>query len=116
MSGPSRVQLSAHPRASRHIATAKGWGGLIGFGVVLLLSKRAHMSFFESGIHALAGGIALYLLAWAGAVAIWKEIAVAEVERARRMTAELNRAAAEEAEARAKAKSEAAAAAGGPAV
>ena len=113
MSGPARVQLSAHPRATRHIATAKGWGGLIGFGVVLLLSMRAHMSLFESGLHALAGGIALYLLAWAGAVAIWREIAVAEVERARRMTAELNRAAAEEAEARAKAKAQAEAA-GGP--
>jgi hypothetical protein len=109
MSG-ARVQLSAHPRAARHIATAKGWGGLIGFGGVFLLSMRAHMSVFESGVHALGGGIALYLLAWAGAVAIWREVALAEVERARRMTAELNRAAAEEAEARAKAKAQAEAA------
>jgi hypothetical protein len=110
MSGPSRVQLSAHPKASRQIATAKGWGGLIGFGVVFFLSLRAHMSPFESGIHALAGGIALYLLAWAGMVTIWREIALAEVERARRMMAERAQQAAEEAEAHARAKAEAAAA------
>jgi hypothetical protein len=104
VSGPSRVQLSAHPRASRHIATAKGWGGLIGFGVVLVLSLKAHMSPFEAGLHALGGGLALYMLAWAGAVVIWREIALAEVERARRMVAEHARLAAEEAEAYAQAK------------
>lgn len=102
--GPSRVQLSAHPRASRHIATAKGWGGLIGFGVVFLLSMRAHMSPFESGLHALAGGIGLYLLAWAGAVAVWREVAVAEVARARRRLEEQAR---EVAEAAAKAQADA---------
>jgi len=81
----SQVKLTDHPRARRQIATAKGWGGMIGFVVVFLLSRRAHMSAFESGLHALAGGIGLYLLAWAGMVAIWRELAVAEVERARRM-------------------------------
>jgi hypothetical protein len=84
----SQVKLTDHPRARRQIATAKGWGGLLGFALVFLLSRRAHMSGFESGLHALAGGIALYLLAWAGMVAIWREIAVAEVERARRIIAE----------------------------
>jgi len=105
-----RVQLSAHPRARRHIATAKGWGGLIGFGLVFFLSTRAHMSVVEAGLHALGGGIALYLLAWAAAVTVWREIAVAEVVRARRMLAEQARQAAEEAEAQARAR---AAAAGG---
>ena len=85
MSQGSQVKLTDHPRARRQIATAKGWGGMIGFAVVFLLSRRAHMSSFESGLHALAGGIGLYLLAWAGMVAIWRELAVAEVERARRM-------------------------------
>ena len=60
---------------------------MIGLVVVFLLSRRAHMSAFESGLHALAGGIGLYLLAWAGMVAIWRELAVAEVERARRIIA-----------------------------
>jgi len=104
MSGPSRVQLSAHPRARRHIATAKGWGGLVGFALVFWLSYRAHMSFAEASVHAVIGGMALSMLLWAGAVTIWREIAVAEVERARRMMAERARAAAEEAEAQAKAR------------
>jgi hypothetical protein len=107
MSGPSRVQLSAHPRARRHIATAKGWGGIAGFAIVFWLSHRAHMSFAEASVHAVIGGMAISLLAWAGAVTIWREIAVAEVERARRMMVEHTRLAAEEAEAQAKARAEA---------
>src|SRR3954466_8285524 len=103
MSDAPRVQLTEHPRARRQIATAKGWGGLIGFVLVFMLSRRAHMSGFESGLHALAGGIGLYLLAWAGMVAIWREIAVAEVARARRIIAAQ---AAEAAEAAAKAHAE----------
>lgn len=87
MSEGSQVKLTDHPRARRQIATAKGWAGMIGLVVVFLLSRRAHMSAFESGLHALAGGIGLYLLAWAGMVAIWRELAVAEVERARRIIA-----------------------------
>ena len=51
MSGPARVQLSAHPRATRHIATAKGWGGLIGFGAVLAL--------WAVGLPAILGGTTL---------------------------------------------------------
>ena len=107
MSQGSHVKLTDHPRARRQIATAKGWGGLLGFVVVFLLSRRAHMSDFESGVHALAGGIGLYLLAWAGMVAIWREIAVAEVERARRI---IRAQAFEAAEAAAKAQAEKAAA------
>ena len=103
MSEGSRVILTDHPRARRQIATAKGWGGLLGFALVFWLSYRAHMSAFESGLHALAGGIGLYLLAWAGMVAIWREIAVAEVARARRIIAEQ---AAEAAEAAARAQAE----------
>ncbi|HEY3019412.1 MAG TPA: hypothetical protein VGJ32_04425 [Solirubrobacteraceae bacterium] len=101
MSEEPRVKLAAHPRARRHISTAKGWGGLIGFVVVGLLSRRAHMSGPDAALHALAGGIGLYLLAWAGAVAVWRELAVAEVVRARKLLQEQAR---EAAEAAAKAK------------
>src|SRR3954471_9003820 len=103
MSQGSQVKLTDHPRARRQIATAKGWCGLLGFALVFLLSRRAHMSGFESGLHALAGGIALYLLAWAGMVVIWRELAVAEVDRPRRILAAQ---AAEAAEAAAKAQAE----------
>ena len=85
--GPQTVRLASHPRASRHIAAAKGWGGTLGFIVVGLLSLQAGSDAFDAGLRALAGGIGLYLLAWFGAVTIWRELAVAEVEAARRRIA-----------------------------
>jgi hypothetical protein len=78
------IRLADHPRARRHIAAAKGWGGLLGFIAVGWLSHRAGVGGFESGLRALAGGIGFYVLAWAGTVLVWREVAVAEVERARR--------------------------------
>jgi hypothetical protein len=102
--GPQTVRLAAHPRASRHIAAAKGWGGLIGFGLVLLLSLKAGTTPVDAGVRALAGGVGLYLLAWFAAVTVWREIAVAEVEAARRrIMAEAEQAAAAAAEAAARA-------------
>jgi hypothetical protein len=97
--GPHTIKLSAHPRASRHIAAAKGWGGLVGFALVLLLSLKAGTTPFEAGVRALAGGMGLYLLAWFGAVMIWRELAVAEVAAAKRRMIEQSLAAQEAAEA-----------------
>jgi predicted lipid-binding transport protein (Tim44 family) len=85
--GQPVVRLAAHPRAQAQISTAKSWGGLLGFVLVGMLSYRAGVPAFDAGLRALAGGIGMYLLAWLGAVAIWREIAVAEVERARRLLA-----------------------------
>ena len=82
--GPQTVKLSAHPTASRHIAAAKGWGGLIGFVLVGLLSLKAGSTTFDAGLRALMGGMGLYLLAWFGAVAIWRELAVAQVAAAKK--------------------------------
>jgi hypothetical protein len=97
--GPHTIKLSAHPRASRHIAAAKGWGGLIGFGLVLLLSLQAGATPFDAGLRALVGGMGLYLLAWFGAVMIWRELAVAEVAAAKKRLIEHSLAAQEAAEA-----------------
>jgi hypothetical protein len=92
---PGVIRLSGHPRAQQHIAKAKGWGGLIGFFVVGWLSYRAGVPLPAAGLRAIAGGAGLYVLAWAAAVAVWREVAVAEVERARRrMIAEMEAAAA----------------------
>ena len=35
---PEQIRLSAHPRARRQIAQAKGWGALTAFGLVVLAS------------------------------------------------------------------------------
>jgi hypothetical protein len=104
---PRAIRLSTHPRAQRHIAQAKGWGGLLGFLVVGWLSYSGGMQLPAAGLRALAGGAGLYVLAWAAAVAIWREVAVAEVERARRRILAEMEAAAEAAQERAKAQAQA---------
>ena len=100
---PRAIRLSTHPRAQAHIAKAKGWGGLLGFFVVGWMSYGAGVPLPAAGLRALAGGAGLYVLAWAAAVAIWREVAVAEVERARRRILAEMEAAAEAAQERANA-------------
>src|SRR4051812_33620472 len=103
-----RVRLSAHPRAKRHIAAAKGWGGLAGFVLALLLSLQHGATTFAATSHALLAGIGFSMLGWAAAVAVWRQVAVAEVRLARRRAAETAEQGAAEAAERAAAAGEAA--------
>ena len=89
------MKLSEHPRAARHIRAAKGWGGLLGFGAVGFLSFGAGVPEFEVGLRALAGGVAGYVVAWTGAVHVWRHLAVAELRAAQRRALERRRAAVE---------------------
>jgi hypothetical protein len=82
--GKGIVHLAAHPRAKRHIAAAKAWGGLIGFGLTLMLGLQGPLSTPEAVLRALIAGIVFYVLAWAGAVAVWSQLAVGEVHAERR--------------------------------
>jgi hypothetical protein len=77
----SGIRLTAHPRARRDIAMAKGWGGLAAFGVVVLLSLRAGVPLTDALWRALIGGMAGYVLAWGAAVAVWRHVALAEIDR-----------------------------------
>jgi hypothetical protein len=81
--GPS---VAAHPRASYQVRRAKGWGGLIGFGLAAYLSHKAGVPTIDLGIRAVLAGLAGYMLAWACAVTVWRHLVVAElrafVERA----------------------------------
>jgi uncharacterized membrane protein YccC len=78
------IRLSAHPRARRHIAIAKGWGGLIAFLVVLKLSRGAGLPWPDALERSLIGGVVGYLAAWAIAQTIWRHVALAELEQLRR--------------------------------
>jgi hypothetical protein len=78
------IRLSAHPRARRQIAMAKGWGGLAAFALVVWLSTRAGVPTGDALLRGLAGGIAGYLVCWMVAVAVWKQIALAELESLKR--------------------------------
>ena len=86
-----QLRLSAHPRAARHIRAAKGWGGLVGFAAVGLLSYQAGILPFEVGVRALLGGIVGYVVAWAIAVHVWRHLAVAEIRAAQGVLVERRR-------------------------
>lgn len=78
------IRLSAHPRARRHIAIAKGWGGLIAFLLVLKLSRGAALPWPDAIERAVVGGIVGYLTLWMIAQTIWRHIALAELEDLRK--------------------------------
>lgn len=118
------IRLSAHPRARRHIAIAKGWGGLIAFLLVLKLSRGTGLPWPDAIERALVGGIVGYLALWMIAQTVWRHIALAELEdlrkrlvaKAREQQSERERliAQAEAERAAAQARAEAAAAASTP--
>jgi hypothetical protein len=78
------VRLDAHPRAQRSIARAKAIGGVIGFLIGLWLGSRAGLPSWDTGVRALAGGIAGWLLVWVAAVQIWKQLIIGEFRAAER--------------------------------
>lgn len=83
--GPRRVLcLAEHPRATRQIRTVRSWAALLAFGLILLLALRAGRALEGSLTLALEAGIAGYLVAWAGMVLAWRQLAGAEIEVARR--------------------------------
>jgi hypothetical protein len=77
--GPS---VAGHPRARRQVRRAKGWGGLVGFGIAAYLSLKAGVPPVEVGLRALAMGAAGYMLAWACAVTVWRHLVLAEMRAA----------------------------------
>jgi hypothetical protein len=78
------IRLSAHPRARRHIAIAKGWGGLLAFLLVLKLSRGAGLPWSDALGRAVVGGVVGYLTLWMIAQTIWRHLALAELEDLRK--------------------------------
>lgn len=74
------LRLTQHPRAQRAISAVKGWGGLIGFAGGVLLGTRAGLPTADAVLRGIGLGIAAYLVAWAGAVVVWRQLARAEIE------------------------------------
>jgi uncharacterized membrane protein YccC len=98
--GGEGIRLSAHPRARRHIAIAKGWGGLIAFLLALKLSRGAGLPWPDAIERSVIAGVVGYVAAWAIAQTVWRHIALAELEQLRRrlITMAQEQAAAREAE------------------
>ena len=80
--GSGVPSVAAHPRASYQVRRAKGWGGLIGFGAAAYLSYKAGVPMSDLGLRALVAGIVGYMLAWACAVTVWRQLVLAELRAA----------------------------------
>ena len=70
--------VAAHPRAARSVAKAKGWGGLGGFLLAGYLSLPTH-GLAEACLRALVAGTVCYVVAWGGAVFIWRRLIAIEL-------------------------------------
>ena len=77
--GPS---VAAHPRASYQVRRAKGWGGIAGFGIAAYLSYKAGVPTVDLGLRAIIAGMVGYMLAWACAVTVWRQLVLAEMRAA----------------------------------
>jgi hypothetical protein len=76
------ASVANHPRARASVRRAKGWGGLIGFGIAAYLSLQAGVPAPDAGLRALGAGVVGYILAWACAVAVWRHLVIAEMRAA----------------------------------
>jgi hypothetical protein len=86
------IRLSDHPRATRQIEGARGWGGIGCFALVALSGLASGVPPATVGLRALIAGIVGYMVCWFLAVMVWRHLAVAE-EAAARSFAEQRRAA-----------------------
>lgn len=82
--GPS---VAAHPRGSYHVRRAKGWGGVAGFAIAAYMSYKAGVPTVDLGMRALIAGMVGYMLAWACAVTVWRQLVLAELRAAVERTA-----------------------------
>ena len=81
--GPS---VATHPRASYQVRRAKGWGGIGGFAIAAYLSYKAGVPTFDLGLRAIIAGMVGYILAWACAVTVWRQLVLAELRAAAERT------------------------------
>jgi high-affinity Fe2+/Pb2+ permease len=86
------IRLNAHPRATRQIELARGWGGIGAFVLAGLLALMSGVPAASAGLRALIAGVVGYIACWFLAVMVWRHLAVAE-EAAARSFAEQRRAA-----------------------
>ena len=76
------ITIGAHPRARRAVRRARALGGLLGFLVAIVLSLRAGVPAWDATARALIAGVVVHLAAWAIAVAVWKQLMLAELHAA----------------------------------
>ena len=73
------ISVAGHPRSATAVRRAKGAGGLLGTLLAALLALKAGLPSLDVMVRGLAGGIVGYLVLWAVAVAVARQLVVAEV-------------------------------------
>jgi hypothetical protein len=87
--GASRdIRLSEHPRARRQIRQAKAWGGLGACALAAYVSWHGGASFVDTALRAILWGTIAYVVVWACAQQIWRQLALAELRAAEKRALE----------------------------
>jgi hypothetical protein len=76
---PDGICVAGHPRSASAVRRAKGWAGVGGVVLCTALALGAHLPAFDALLRGLAGGIAAYVIVWALALAVARQLVVAEV-------------------------------------
>lgn len=76
-------RLSQYPKAQQQINNAKAWGGLVMFLLLGFVSMQQGLPAFTVGVRALVAGMIGYIVAWAIALIVWRQVAINEVESLR---------------------------------
>jgi hypothetical protein len=94
-SAAQAVSIAAHPRAKASIRRTRARTALAAFGIVLFLSLSSDVTAQEAAVRALVAGLVGNLAGWACALAVWRQLVVAELRVVEDARAEKKRAAAE---------------------
>jgi hypothetical protein len=76
--GEHLTSLADHPRAAPSIRRTKALGGLVGFGLAVLVGLQHGEPCAPMLLRALELGLAGNLVAWGAAVAVWKRVLAAQ--------------------------------------
>ena len=73
------VSVAAHPRARASIRRIRGWTAIGAFAIVLLLTMNAGVPGEEAALRSLIAGLVGNLVGWACALAVWRQLVLAEL-------------------------------------
>lgn len=73
------ISVAAHPRSASAVRRAKGFGGLLGTILATVLATKAGLPLLDAMVRGLVGGIVGYVGLWAVAVAVARQLVIAEV-------------------------------------
>jgi hypothetical protein len=89
--GSTGLSVAAVPKAAGSVRRLKSWGGLVGFGLVYLVSWRQGLPLADATLRALLGGVVGSMAAWAAGVTVWRHLLRAQAAAVARAASERRR-------------------------